>query len=323
MRVLQKRGRDLEADGVAVCAQYRAERDDCVVFSLPLEDTEPDGPMLRRAIELAANGGGTDGFFLGLKEGMFMLSAVLPLGGLSAEEFGRRLIALGAAQYAKDHLPGFPVEQLSGDGEDAPGMTAMKLDEVHSRVLLACMFDDEGKPDMAHLTERLGRFTENDIQTLTRRTTPTPGTSSTGGEAPGGAHAEAQRGRGAERGALTGDAGRMPRKRRGRFSTTIARLPRRFPPTRSRGSATLPLRSPRGGTRFRATCGGKPPGSCGKTQPAPGRVTFRLHGCRQGERNERHGQYPFFWNAISPDAAKEADLVMCLACTQTGKEPEP
>ena len=88
---------DLEADGVAVCAQYRAERDDCVVFSLPLEDTEPDAPMLRRALELAANGGGTDGFFLGLKEGMFMLSAVLPLGGLSAEEFGRRLIALGAA----------------------------------------------------------------------------------------------------------------------------------------------------------------------------------------------------------------------------------
>lgn len=157
---------DLEADGVAVCAQYRAERDDCVVFSLPLEDTEPDGPMLRCALELAANGGGTDGFFLGLKEGMFMLSAVLPLGGLSAEEFGRRLIALGAAQYAKDHLPGFPVEQLPGDGEDDPGMTAMKLDEVHFRVLLACMFDDEGKPDMAHLTERLGRFTENDIQAL-------------------------------------------------------------------------------------------------------------------------------------------------------------
>lgn len=88
---------DLEADGVPVSAQYRAERDDCVIFSLPLEDTEPDAPMLRRALELAANGGGTDGHFLGLKEGMFMLSAVLPLGGLSAEEFGRRLLALGEA----------------------------------------------------------------------------------------------------------------------------------------------------------------------------------------------------------------------------------
>jgi hypothetical protein len=73
---------------------------------------------------------------------------------------------LNAAEYAKDHLPGFPVEQLPGDGEDDPGMPAMKLDEVHFRVLLACMFDDEGKPDMAHLTERLGRFTENDIQAL-------------------------------------------------------------------------------------------------------------------------------------------------------------
>ena len=88
---------DVEADGVVVSAQYRAERDDCVIFTLPLEDAQPDGPMLRRALELAANGAGTDGHFLGLKEGMFMLSAVLPLAGLSAEEFGRRLLALAAA----------------------------------------------------------------------------------------------------------------------------------------------------------------------------------------------------------------------------------
>ena len=52
---------DVEADGVVVSAQYRAERDDCVIFSLPLEDAQPDGPMLRRALELAANGAGTDG----------------------------------------------------------------------------------------------------------------------------------------------------------------------------------------------------------------------------------------------------------------------
>ncbi|MBP5787121.1 MAG: hypothetical protein J6Y19_04845 [Kiritimatiellae bacterium] len=73
---------------------------------------------------------------------------------------------LNAAEYAKDHIPGFPVEQLPGDGADDPGMPAMKLDEVHFRVLLACMFDDEGKPDMAHLTERLAKYTENDIQAL-------------------------------------------------------------------------------------------------------------------------------------------------------------
>ena len=87
---------DLEADGVLVSAQYRAELDDCVIFSLPLEDVIPNEPMLRRALELAANGGGTCGHFLGLKEGMFMLSAVLPLKGLSAEEFGMRMLVLAS-----------------------------------------------------------------------------------------------------------------------------------------------------------------------------------------------------------------------------------
>ena len=113
---------DVEADGVPVSAQYRAGRDDCVIFSLPLEDTEPDGPMLRRALELAADGGGTDGFFLGLKEGMFMLSAVLPLGGLSAEEFGRRLIALGAASKKVAEALSRASEEVAGaaDGGARP-----------------------------------------------------------------------------------------------------------------------------------------------------------------------------------------------------------
>ena len=88
---------DVEADGVVVSAQYRAERDDCVIFSLPLEDAQPDGPMLRRALELAADGVGTDGHFLGLREGMFVLSAVLPLAGLTADDLGRRILVLAAA----------------------------------------------------------------------------------------------------------------------------------------------------------------------------------------------------------------------------------
>ena len=88
---------DVEADGVVVSAQYRAERDDCVISSLPLEDAQPDGPMLRRALELAADGVGTDGHFLGIREGMFMLSAVLPLAGLSADDLGRRILILAAA----------------------------------------------------------------------------------------------------------------------------------------------------------------------------------------------------------------------------------
>ena len=108
---------DVEADGVVVSAQYRAERDDCVIFSLPLEDAQPDGPMLRRALELAANGAGTDGHFLGLREGMFMLSAVLPLAGLSADDFGRRILMLAAAsKRVADELSRASAE---GDGSAA------------------------------------------------------------------------------------------------------------------------------------------------------------------------------------------------------------
>ena len=108
---------DVVADGVAVSAQYRADRDDCVIFSLPLEDVQPDGPMLRRALELAANGAGTDGHFLGLREGMFMLSAVLPLAGLSADDFGRRILMLAAAsKRVADELSRASAE---GDGSAA------------------------------------------------------------------------------------------------------------------------------------------------------------------------------------------------------------
>ncbi|MBR4611732.1 MAG: type III secretion system chaperone [Kiritimatiellae bacterium] len=90
---------DVVTDDVVVSALHRADHDDCVIFTLPLEDAVPDGPMLRRALELAANGDGTDGHFLGLKEGMLMLSAVLPLEGLDADEFGRRMLVLAAASH--------------------------------------------------------------------------------------------------------------------------------------------------------------------------------------------------------------------------------
>ena len=108
---------DVEADGVVVSAQYRAERDDCVIFSLPLEDAQPDGPMLRRALELAADGNGTGGHFLGIREGMFMLSAVLPLEGLSADDLGRRILMLAAAsKRVADELSRASAE---GDGSAA------------------------------------------------------------------------------------------------------------------------------------------------------------------------------------------------------------
>ena len=96
---------DVVADDVVVSALYRPERGDCVIFTLPLEDAEPDGPMMRRALELAANGLGTGGHFLGIREGMFMLSAVLPLEGLDAEELGKRMLALaGASKEVADAL---------------------------------------------------------------------------------------------------------------------------------------------------------------------------------------------------------------------------
>ena len=108
---------DVVADGVAVSAQYRADRDDCVIFSLPLEDAQPDGPMLRRALELAADGAGTGGHFLGLREGMFMLSAVLPLEGLSADDFGRRILMLAAA--SKRVADALSRASAEGDGSAA------------------------------------------------------------------------------------------------------------------------------------------------------------------------------------------------------------
>ena len=88
---------DVVADDVLVSVQYRPGRDDCMIFTLPVADQEPDARMLRRALELAANGDGTLGHFLGITEGMFVLSAVLPLCGLSTDDFGKRLLDLAAA----------------------------------------------------------------------------------------------------------------------------------------------------------------------------------------------------------------------------------
>ena len=88
---------DLVVDGLDVSVQYRQNKDDCVMFTLPIADTEPDDRMVRRALELSANGAGTGGHFLGIKEGMFVLSSVVQPGGLSAEDFAERLLALAAA----------------------------------------------------------------------------------------------------------------------------------------------------------------------------------------------------------------------------------
>ena len=81
---------DLAVDGVDVSVQYRPDRGDCVMFTLPLYDAEPEPCMQRRALELAADGSGTGGHFLGIRDGMFVLSSVARPDELSVEEFAKR-----------------------------------------------------------------------------------------------------------------------------------------------------------------------------------------------------------------------------------------
>ena len=88
---------DLVVDGVDVSVQYRPDRGDCVLFTLPLYDAEPEPCMQRRALELAADGSGTGGHFLGIREGMFVLSSVARPDELSVEEFAKRLVSLADA----------------------------------------------------------------------------------------------------------------------------------------------------------------------------------------------------------------------------------
>ena len=52
---------------------------------------------MRRALELSVNGAATGGHFLGIKEGMFVLSSVVKVDGLSAEDFAERLVSLANA----------------------------------------------------------------------------------------------------------------------------------------------------------------------------------------------------------------------------------
>ncbi|MBP5320238.1 MAG: type III secretion system chaperone, partial [Kiritimatiellae bacterium] len=86
-----------EADGVLVTVQHRPESGDAVIFTLPFGEMPADEPMMRHALELSIAGIGTGGFFLGLHEGMFILSAPIPLEGLDTETFGRRMLDLAAA----------------------------------------------------------------------------------------------------------------------------------------------------------------------------------------------------------------------------------
>ncbi|MBQ6141241.1 MAG: type III secretion system chaperone [Kiritimatiellae bacterium] len=86
-----------EADGVLVTVQHRPKSGDAVILTFPFGEMPADEPMMRHALELSVAGIGTGGFFLGLHEGVFTLSAAIPLEGLDAEAFGRRMLDLAAA----------------------------------------------------------------------------------------------------------------------------------------------------------------------------------------------------------------------------------
>ena len=118
---------DVVADGVLVSAQYRPELEDCVIFTLPVADLEPDAAMLRRALELSANGDGTFGHFLGMTEGMLVLSSVLPLRGLSTEDFGKRLLDLAAASRSVAEA----LAQASAEGESSGGESVADLEHQY------------------------------------------------------------------------------------------------------------------------------------------------------------------------------------------------
>ena len=86
-----------EADGVLVTVQHRPECGDVVVYTFPFGEMPADEPMMRHALELSMAGIGTCGFSLGLHDGVFSLSAAIPLDGLDAEGLGRRMLDLAAA----------------------------------------------------------------------------------------------------------------------------------------------------------------------------------------------------------------------------------
>ena len=87
----------LEADGIYITVQSREARGDAILFSLPIGDMKPEPATMGKALELAAHGQGTDGFYLGISGGAFVLSGSMPVEGASAEDFANRLLSLAAA----------------------------------------------------------------------------------------------------------------------------------------------------------------------------------------------------------------------------------
>lgn len=85
----------LENNNLLITLQYRAEREDIVIFA-PVTDPDkidkPDEKILRNALTLAYNGEGTEGNFLGLFNNHLILSNTIPLKDLTVENLSARII---------------------------------------------------------------------------------------------------------------------------------------------------------------------------------------------------------------------------------------
>ena len=114
----------LETEDLVITLQYRRERDDVALFapvSEPGEELPPE--TLRAALELACNGKGTRGNYLGLFAGTLLLSGFMPFDGLTADALGESVLAFADAalavraalvEPAAEHVPA-PDADFSGE----------------------------------------------------------------------------------------------------------------------------------------------------------------------------------------------------------------
>ena len=87
----------LGVDGVFITIQNCETRGDMTLFTFPLGDMQPEPATMEKALMLAAHGLGTDGFYLGISCGAFVLSGTMPVEGSSAEDLANKLLSLAAA----------------------------------------------------------------------------------------------------------------------------------------------------------------------------------------------------------------------------------
>lgn len=107
----------LETEGLVVTLQYRRERGDVAIFA-PVSEPGADLPpeTLRAALELACNGEGTRGNFLGLFGDALILSAFVPFEGLTAATLGDRMLSFADAALAVRAALAAPAAEQAATG---------------------------------------------------------------------------------------------------------------------------------------------------------------------------------------------------------------